>query len=128
VFLVPSFFRFFSASPALCIFPLSPGGNFTNRNRLAPVRNAVHIVPYLTTHLIFPGIIFWAARPLKIGSVCCPESLYAATNIRCLLFQTNECLSSKLFLRIMKFWHMKRKIFQSVREFGIVLSVVSFVN
>lgn len=100
MFLVPSFFRFFPTfplPPGLCIFPLSSGDKFTNGNRLAPVRNAAHIVPYLTKHLIFPGIIFWAAWPLKVGSVCCPESLYAATNIRCLLFQRNEGLSSKFY-------------------------------
>lgn len=118
VFLVPSFFRFFPASPlppAPRIFPLDLGGDFTKANLLAPVPNAVHIFPYLTMHLIFPLIIFWASWPLKIGSVCCLESTYATTNIRCLLFQKNESLSSKLFLRIMKS-HARREKFVNPSE------------
>jgi len=100
VFLVPSLFRFFPASclpPALCNFSLRPGGNFTNDNRLTPVRKAVHIVPYLKTHLIFSGIISWASWSLKI---CCPESSYAATNIRCLLFQKNKVLALNYFCEL----------------------------
>jgi hypothetical protein len=67
---------------------------------LTPVRNAIHIIPYLKTHLIFPGIISWAFWSLKIGLICCPESSYAATNIRCLLFQKNKVLALNYFCEL----------------------------
>jgi hypothetical protein len=111
------------------LFPYFLGANFANGNRLAPAQNTVHIVPYQTKHLIFSGIIFWTAWPLKIRPVCWPESFsYATTNIRCLSLQKNEGLSSKLFSRIMKFSHQRKKNCQSVQESGNVLSVISSVN